>query len=142
MQRSRKLAYWGVNVALLISSSALFAFSQPGFLVSTGLPFLAYFIFVPLFILVRRISFLSSFLWGGIYGVFNYCIFSYWLWGFHPLAMYIVALEYFFYYMLTVPLLKLADICFPRYGFIPAAIHAEGKQTNAETPHTPKTDAI
>ena len=75
MQRSRKLAYWGVNVALLISSSALFAFSQPGFLVSTGLPFLAYFIFVPLFILVRRISFLSSFLWGGIYGVFNYCIF-------------------------------------------------------------------
>ena len=118
MQRSRKLAYWGVNVALLISSSALFAFSQPGFLVSTGLPFLAYFIFVPLFILVRRISFLFSFFWGGIYGVLNYCIFSYWLWGFHPLAMYIVALEYFFYYMLTIPLLKLADIYFPRYGFI------------------------
>ena len=118
MQRGRKLAYWGGNVALLVSSSALFAFSQPGFLVSTGLPFLAYFIFVPLFILVRRISVLSSFLWGGIYGVLNYCIFSYWLWGFHPLAMYIVALEYFFYYMLTIPLLKLADIYFPRYGFI------------------------
>ena len=118
MQRSRKLAYWGVNVALLVSSSALFAFSQPCFLVSTGLPFLAYFIFIPLFILVRRISFLSSFLWGGVYGVLNYCIFSYWLWGFHPLAMYIVALEYFFYYMLTIPLLKLADIYFPRYGFI------------------------
>ena len=118
MQRGRKLAYWGGDVALLVSSSALFAFSQPGFLVSTGLPFLAYFIFVPLFILVRRISVLFSFLWGGIYGVLNYCIFSYWLWGFHPLAMYIVALEYFFYYMLTIPLLKLADIYFPRYGFI------------------------
>lgn len=48
----------------------------------------------------------------------NYCIFSYWLWGFHPLAMYIVALEYFGYYMLTVPLLKLADMYFPKYGFI------------------------
>lgn len=118
MQRDRKLAYWGVNVALLVSSSVLFAFSQPGFLVSAGLPFLAYFIFVPLFILLRRLSFLSSFLWGGIYGVLNYCIFSYWLWGFHPLAMYIVALEYFFYYMLTIPLLKLADIYFPRHGFI------------------------
>ena len=118
MQRGRKLAYWGGNVALLVSSSALFAFSQPGFLVSTGLPFLAYFIFIPLFILVRRISVLFSFLWGGIYGVLNYCIFGYWLWGFHPLAMYIVALEYFFYYMLTIPLLKLADIYFPRYGFI------------------------
>ena len=118
MQRGRKLAYWGVNVALLVSSSALFAFSQPGFLVSAGLPFLAYFVFIPLFILLRRVSFLSSFLWGGIYGVLNYCIFSYWLWGFHPLAMYIVALEYFFYYIVTIPLLKLADICFPRYGFI------------------------
>lgn len=32
--------------------------------------------------------------------------------------MYIVALEYFFYYMLTIPLLKLADIYFPRHGFI------------------------
>ena len=118
MQKHRKLSYWSVNAALLLSSSVLFAFSQPGFLLSTGLPFLAYIIFVPLFILVRRISFLSSFLWGGIYGVFNYCIFSYWLWGFHPLAMYIVALEYFFYYMLTIPLLKSADIYFPRYGFI------------------------
>ncbi len=118
MQRGRKLAYWGVNVSLLVSSSALFAFSQPGFLVSTGLPFLAYIIFVPLLILVRRISIFSSFLWGGIYGVLNYSIFSYWLWGFHPLAMYIVALEYFLYYMLTIPLLKLADVYFPRYGFI------------------------
>jgi len=118
MQKGRKLAYWGVNVALLVSSSAFFAFSQPGFLVSTGLPFLAYIVFIPLFILIRRISPLSSFLWGGIYGVLNYCIFSYWLWGFHPLAMYIVALEYFFYYMLTIPLLKLADIYFPRHGFI------------------------
>ena len=118
MQERRKLPYWCVNAFLLLSSSVLFAFSQPGFLVSTGLPLLAYIIFVPLFILIRRISFPFSFLWGEIYGVLNYCIFSYWLWGFHPLAMYIVALEYFFYYMLTIPLLKLADIYFPRYGFI------------------------
>ena len=118
MQRDRKLVDWSVNVSLLVSSSVLFAFSQPCFLVPTGLPFLAYITFVPLFILVRRISFLSSFLWGGIYGVLNYCIFSYWLWDFHPLAMYIVVLEYFLYYMLTVPLLKLADIYFSHYGFI------------------------
>ena len=29
-----------------------------------------------------------------------------------------------------------------QFGFIPAAIHAEGKQTSAETPHTPKIEAI
>ena len=118
MQKNRKLTDWGVNLLLLLSSSCLFAFSQPGFLFSTGLPFLAYFIFIPLFILIRRISLLSSIVWGGCYGMLNYCIFSYWLWGFHPLAMYIVALEYFAYYMLTIPLLKQADIYFPKYGFI------------------------
>lgn len=118
MQRSRKLTDLGVNLLLLVSSSVLFAFSQPGFLFYTGLPFLAYITFIPLFILIRRISFGWCFLWGGIYGALNYCIFSYWLWVFHPLAMYIVAFEYFVYYMLTVPLLKLADAYFPKYGFL------------------------
>ena len=118
MRKHGKISYWSINLFLLLSSSVLFAFSQPCFLVSTGLPFLAYIIFVPLFILIRRISLPASFVWGGIYGVLNYCIFSYWLWGFHPLAMYIVALEYFCYYMVTILLLKLADIYFPRYGFI------------------------
>lgn len=118
MQKTRKLAYWSVNVLLLVSSSVLFALSQPSFLLPAGLPFLAYIIFVPFFILVRRISFISSFIWGGIYGVLNYGLFSYWLLGFHPLAMYIVAMEYFFYYMITIPLLKLADTYFPKYGFI------------------------
>jgi len=118
MQRNRKLTDWSINILLLVSSSVLFALSQPGFLCSTGLPFFAYFIFVPLFLLVRRISFKSSFLWGGLYGMLNYCIFSYWLWGFHPLAMYIVALEYFCYYMMTVPLLKAADTLFVRFSYI------------------------
>ena len=118
MPNAKKLTYWGQNVLLLVSSSILFAFSQPGFFVPTGLPVFAYIIFVPLFILIRRISFLSSFIWGGVFGALNYCIFSYWLWSFHPLAMYIVALEYFLYYMLTIPLLKLADMYFPKYGFI------------------------
>ena len=118
MQRGKEFIDWSINILLLVSSSALFALSQPGFLFSAGLPFLAYFIFIPLFILIRRISLLSSCILGGLYGVLNYCIFSYWLWSFHPLAMYIVALEYFFYYMPTVLLLKAADIFFPKYGFI------------------------
>lgn len=113
MPQKRNFTSWSVNIFLLVSSSALFALAHPGFLFSAGVPFFAYFIFIPLFILIRRISLSASFLWGGIYGMLNYCIFSYWLWGFHPLAMYIVALEYFFYYMLTIPLLKAADILFP-----------------------------
>lgn len=118
MQRNSKRASWGVNAALLVSSSILFALSQPSFFIPTGLPVLAYVVFVPLFLLVRRISFAFSFLWGGACGALNYCLFAYWLWDFHPLAMYIVAAEYFFYYAATIPLLKAADMCFPRYGFV------------------------
>lgn len=118
MQKNRKLTDLGINILLLVSSSFLFALSQPGFLYHTGLHFFAYFIFIPLFVLVRRISFKASFVWGGFYGMLNYCIFSYWLWGFHPLAMYIVALEYFCYYMLTIPLLKAADLLFVRFSYI------------------------
>ena len=109
---------FGINILLLVCSSLLFALAQPNFLVYKGLPFFAYFIYIPLFILVRRISFFASFGWGGIYGFLNYFIFGYWLWGFHPLAIYIVTLQYFFYYALTVPLLKAADMWFPRYGYI------------------------
>lgn len=118
MQKSRKLASWSVNVALLVSSSILFALSQPGFFVSTGIPVLAYIAFVPFFLLVRRVSFLFSFLWGGVYGALSYCAFASWLWSFHPLALYIIAVEYFFYYAAAVPLLKLADMYFPQRGFI------------------------
>lgn len=118
MLNKESLTHFGINVLLLVCSSLLFALAQPNFIVCKGLPVLAYFIYIPLFILVRRISFFASFGWGGIYGFLNYFIFGYWLWGFHPLAIYIVTLQYFFYYALTVPLLKVADICFPRYGYL------------------------
>ncbi len=107
-----------LNLVLLAVAVLLFALPQPNLLSVKGFPLLAYIAFVPLFILVRRISFRASFLWGGIYGILCYCVFTYWLGVFHPLAMYVIAFLYFFYLLATVPLLKLADIFFPRYGFI------------------------
>ncbi len=113
-----RFAGFGLNFALLASSVLLFALPQPNLLSVKGFPLLAYIAFVPLFVLIRRISFRASFLWGGMYGVFCYCVFTYWLGVFHPLAMYVIAFLYFFYLLAAVPLLKLADLLFPRYGFI------------------------
>ncbi|ULQ59853.1 hypothetical protein K7I13_00390 [Brucepastera parasyntrophica] len=55
---------------------------------------------------------------GAFYGLLCYCLYTYWLAAFHPLAMYVIAALYFFYLMITVPLLKLADMLFPRYGYL------------------------
>lgn len=107
-----------INFALLILAVFLFALPQPNLLSVTGFPLLAYIAFVPLFILVRRVSFFASFIWGAVYGMLCYCVFTYWLGVFHPLAMYVIGMLYFCYLLMTVPLLKLADIFFPKKGFI------------------------
>jgi len=107
-----------VNVALLCLSVLFFALPQPNLLSLKGFPIFAYIAFVPLFILVRRVSFRASFLWGGFYGMLSYCVFTYWLGVFHPLALYVIATLYFIYLLLTLPILKLADSLFPKYGFI------------------------
>lgn len=107
-----------VNVALLFLAVIFFALPQPNLLSVSGFPLFAYIAFVPLFLLVRRISFRSSFLWGGLYGMLSYCVFTYWLGVFHPLALYVIATLYFIYLLLTLPALKLADTLFPKYGYL------------------------
>lgn len=115
---TQHLRYFFVNLALLALAVFFFALPQPNLLSLTGFPPIAYIAFVPLFLLVRRVSFKSSFLWGAFYGMLCYCVFTYWLAVFHPLAMYVIAALYFFCLMLTVPLLKLADRLYPRYGYV------------------------
>jgi apolipoprotein N-acyltransferase len=111
-------APYPVIITLLVFAVLFFVLAQPNFILPRGLPILAYIAFVPLFLLVRRISFRSSFLWGGLYGLFSYCLFASWLASFHPLALYLIAILYFFWFLLVFPALKLADLFFPRYGFI------------------------
>lgn len=107
-----------VNIGLLCLSVLFFALPQPNPLSLKGFPFFAYIAFIPLFLLVRRVSFRASFIWGGLYGMLSYCVFTYWLGVFHPLALYVIATLYFMYLLLTLPVLKLADSLFPEYGYI------------------------
>lgn len=108
----------GINCVLLLLAAWFFALPQPNLASSSGFPIIAYFAFVPAFILIRRISFKASFIWGALYGTLSYCIFTYWLAVFHPLAMYVIGTLYFIYYLMAIPLLKLADILFPKKGYI------------------------
>ncbi len=107
-----------VNLALLVLAVLFFALPQPNLLSLRGFPLVAYIAFVPLFLLVRRVSFRASFVWGAAYGTLSYCVFTYWLAVFHPLAMYVIASLYFCWLLLTVPVLKLVDMAFPKRGFV------------------------
>jgi apolipoprotein N-acyltransferase len=107
-----------INLSVLIFAAILFAASFPNLVFTNGLPILAWVAYVPVFAIVRRISFKASFFWGAVYGYAAYGIFNYWLSVFHPLAGLIVGSIYLVYMALLFPLLHLAVRLFPRRGYL------------------------
>ncbi len=106
------------NFFLAILASVLFALSHPNYIVLRGIPLLAYFAFIPLFILVKRIKFRFSFAWGAFVGALSYFIFNFWLIYFHSLSIFVVILQYFVLYLFLFPILKIIDIRYPKWSFL------------------------
>ena len=107
-----------VRLSVLLFASLLFAASFPNQLFKNGLPFLAWIAFVPVFWVVNRSGWLASVLYGAFYGYVAYGLFNYWLSVFHPLAGLIVGSIYLVYLAFLFPLLKLADVLFPRRAYL------------------------
>ncbi|MDR0312403.1 MAG: apolipoprotein N-acyltransferase [Treponema sp.] len=107
-----------INLAALFLGVLLFAAAFPNLLFDSGLPFLAWFAYIPVFWVIRRSNIAACFFWGAIYGYAAYGLFNYWLTVFHPLAGLIVNIVYFVYLAFLFPLLKLAIILYPRRGYI------------------------
>lgn len=103
---------------LLVSAVILFALPQPNLFTVQGFPVLAYVAFIPVFLLVRLVSWKTVWLYGLLYGVGSYCLFTYWLATFHPMGIFVISFMYGFYLMLTFPLLKAADSLFPKRGWL------------------------
>jgi len=104
--------------AAVALASILFAASFPNLLFANGLPVLAWIAYVPVFFLVRRVSFAASFFWGALYGYAAYGLFNYWLSVFHPLAGLIVGSIYLVYLAILFPFLRLAVVAFPKRGYL------------------------
>jgi apolipoprotein N-acyltransferase len=107
-----------VNLALTVVAVLLFAGSFPNLIITNGFPFFAWFAYVPIFILLKRVGLAASVFWGALYGYAAYGLFNYWLGAFHPLAGTIVGLIYLVFLATLFFLLKLADILFPRRGYL------------------------
>ena len=112
------LARCGIALSLLVLSIILFALPQPNLLTVQGIPFLAYFALVPVFLLVRFVSWKTVWLFGIAYGVGAYCLFTYWLATFHPLGIFVISFMYGLYLMVAFPLLKAAASLFPKWGWL------------------------
>jgi len=106
------------NALAIAIAVVLFSASFPNLLFKNGLSFVAWFAFIPVFFVVRRSSLGASFFWGALYGYAAYGVFNYWLSVFHPLAGLIVGLIYLVYFTVLFPLLKLAQLLFPRRGYL------------------------
>ena len=106
------------QLGLVAAASILFTGSFPNFVFKNGLPFLAWFAYIPILVLIRKNNFLACAGWGAIYGFIAYNLFNYWLGAFHPMAGAIVSSIYLVYLAAVFALLKLADVLYPRRSYI------------------------
>ena len=114
--KSSKIFNFSLNIVLLFLSSFLFALQNPSMFFSEGLAWVAWFAYVPLFVLISRISLKTSWIYGFFYGILCYCFYVSWLVTFHPLGIFAVSLEHAFMLLFVFFFLRLAIILFPKNG--------------------------
>ena len=117
-----QLVFWKksllINLGYIALSVLLFSGSFPNLLFKEGFPFFAWVAYIPIFILLYRVSLAASVFWGAIYGYAAYALFNYWLGAFHPLAGIIVNSIYMVYTAFLFFLLRLAIEFFPRKAYL------------------------
>jgi len=101
-----------IHLGLIILASVLFAVSFPNLLFEKGVPFFAWFAYIPLLIIIHKYNLPACAGWGAVYGLASYSLFNYWLGVFHPLAGLIVYSIYLFFLAVVFLFLKLADMFF------------------------------
>jgi len=107
-----------IHLGLVLTASILFAASFPNVLFKNGLPFLAWFAYIPVLVVISKYNLPSCAGWGAIYGCISYALFNYWLGAFHPLAGTIVYSIYIVYLAVVFLLLKFAGIAFLKHSYI------------------------
>jgi apolipoprotein N-acyltransferase len=107
-----------IQLGLVLAASLLFAGSFPNLLFKDGLPFLAWFAYIPILLIIQKNSILQCTAWGAVYGVLSYSFFNYWLWTFNSVAGAVVYCIYLVYLAAVFFFLKLADSLYPKKAYI------------------------
>jgi len=107
-----------IHLALILSASVLFAASFPNPIFTRGLPFLAWFAYIPILVVISKYNILACAGWGAVYGYTAYSLFNYWLSGFHPLAGTITYSIYMVFLAVVFVFLKSANILFLKRSYL------------------------
>lgn len=96
----------------------MFALGFPNFIADWGFAPFAWISLIPVVILIRRLPWWASPIWGAFYGYATYALFNFWLATFNPVSFVLVPTIYAGWFFLVFPLLTLADRAFSRYGWL------------------------
>ena len=107
------------NMGFMLLAAVLFTLSHPNPIFMNGLPALAWVMYLPVFVLIRRSPPLTCLFWGALYGFISFALFNYWLSAYEFIAGAVVYTIYLCYFALLFFALRAALALFPRYGFIP-----------------------
>ena len=107
-----------LHLFLVLLSSVLFAASFPNQVFKHGLPFLAWFAYIPILLVIHKNNIAASMGWGAIYGFTAYGLFNYWLCLFHPVAGTAVYTIYLVYHIVIFLLLKCAEIFYEKKAYL------------------------
>ena len=118
MKPQQPFVNWALNAGLLICGALFFALGFPNFIADWGWAPFAWISLIPVVLLIRRVPWWSSPIWGAFYGYITYSIFNFWLATFNPVSFVLVPTIYAGWFFIFFPLLTLADRAFPRFGWI------------------------
>ena len=107
-----------LSVFLLLLSSALFWLSNPNIIFENGLGWLAYFYYIPVLFLVKKLNIKKTILSGAFYGIISYGLLGYWLNSFHPLGLLVVCIGYMIICAILFLVLKWADSVCCKNGWL------------------------
>ncbi|MDF1566787.1 MAG: apolipoprotein N-acyltransferase [Spirochaetaceae bacterium] len=122
MNNHRPIVRTAVNIGLMLVGSLFFALGFPSFIADWGWAPFAWISLIPVVILIRRIPWWSSPLWGAAYGYITYALFNFWLATFNPVSFVLVPTIYAGWFFMLFPILTLLDRTFTRFGWLAQAV--------------------
>lgn len=118
MKNNKRGNYLFNQFYLVIISSILFMMANPNFLIKEGVGFLAYFIYLPVFFIIKKSSLKDAWIFGGFYGALTYALYGYWLQSFHPLGLIIAVIAYTLILAFVFFCLKIIDLLFKKNAWL------------------------
>jgi apolipoprotein N-acyltransferase len=109
-------------MGFVLLAAVLFTLAHPNPIFMNGLPALAWVMYLPVFVLIRRSSPPACLFWGALYGFISFALFNYWLSAYEFIAGAVVYTIYLCYFALLFLALRIVFVLFPRYGFIPQCL--------------------